>query len=368
MPAIPEAAATLVLAFVVVVVVMPLLTRFALAAGFVDVPNARKIHSHPIPLVGGAAVYIGVILTLLLRGESDGRVGIIMLASFLVMALGVLDDRLDLHSRYRLLLQVGVAFGLTLCGVRFNFFPWEVLNHLVTIVWIVGVINAMNCIDCADGVAGVTTLVAFFTLGGLALENGRFFVFQVAVAGCGALLGFLVYNRPPARVFLGDTGSTFLGLMAAVLAVLANPAPQMNWTLPIAPFVLLVPVFDIIWVHVRRYRAGVRSMRDLLSSTGKDHLPHRLMAHGLVGGMCTLGMMLLSGLACGMVWSFSTGHLLPAGICAISLAAFLWHLEENSGVEIRPGDQVALYGVREDLKVPMSRPAPPALQHEESIA
>src|SRR5205085_9347303 len=96
-----------------------------------------------------------------------------------------------------------------------------------------------------------------------------------------AIVGFMVYNGPPARVFLGDTGSTFLGLMLASLAVLAQPKTAGAFEVPLVPFLLIVPVADIIWVHVRRYHAGVRSFRDVMASTGKDHLPHRLLGHGL---------------------------------------------------------------------------------------
>jgi len=261
------------------------------------------------------------------------------------MSLGVADDRLDLHSRYRLILQVAVALGLSFLGVRFHVFAFEPLNHLVTVLWIVGLINAMNCLDCADGAAGGTCVVIFFALAIFAAAHERYFVFQACMAGAGAVVGFLVYNVPPARVFLGDTGSTFLGLMVAVLAILATPAPARGgeWSLPLAPLVLFVPVFDIIWVHFRRYQAGIRSIRDLLSSTGKDHLPHRLMAHGLAKGPCMLVVAFLSLLAAIAVCGLTLGLWLLAAMAVFSLVAVLWHLEENGRVIIRRDDQVALY-------------------------
>jgi UDP-GlcNAc:undecaprenyl-phosphate GlcNAc-1-phosphate transferase len=322
---------------------MPLLNRVALRTGFVDHPNARKIHSHPIPLLGGVAVYLGVIGALISRGPLDLGLGLIMLASFLVMALGVIDDRIDLQARYRPLIQIGIAGGLSLMGIRFHFFPIELLNHLVTMLWIVGVINAMNCLDCADGAAGSTCAVAFAALAAIALGNGRFYVAQAALAGAGAVVGFLMFNAPPARVFLGDTGSTFLGLMTAVLALLADPSDASHWQLPVAPLVLAVPVFDIVWVHYRRREAGIRSIRDLLSSAGKDHLPHRLMARGLSKRGCMAVVALSTGLAAAAAWCLGSGHWLAAGLCAIFLGALLWHLEENAEVVLRAEDQVAIY-------------------------
>lgn len=363
MPVLPEAITTPIFAFCLAVLTMPLLNRFAVHAGFVDVPNARKIHSRPIPVLGGLGVYAGVIATLAVRGEMDARVMLMMFASFLVMLLGIVDDRLDLHSRYRLIMQVLLAGGLSLAGVRFHIVPVAAIDHLITILWIVGVINAMNCLDCADGAAGGTCAVVFAALALIAGANGRLFVSQAALAGAGAVIGFLVFNVPPARVFLGDAGSTFLGLMVAVLSILAQPPPSTGWHFPVAPFILIVPVLDIIWVHTRRYQSGIRSLRDLLSSTGKDHLPHRLMVRGLSKGACMAVLVFLSALAALAVYSVILGLWIVALMSVIALAAFLWHVEENSEVVIRPGDSVAIYQLRSKVSA-----LQPVLHHEEGVA
>jgi UDP-GlcNAc:undecaprenyl-phosphate/decaprenyl-phosphate GlcNAc-1-phosphate transferase len=312
----------------------------------VDQPNSRKIHARPIPLLGGVGVYIGVVATLWLCLPRDHSLKLMMLGSLFMMLLGVADDRFDLHSRYRLMLQIAVAAGLSFSGVRFHFFPLGALNHLVTIVWIVGVINAMNCLDCADGTAGGACVVTFLAFAALAAANGRWSVCQASLAAAGAVGGFLVYNAPPARVFLGDAGSTFLGLMAAVLAILANPHPHGHWQMPAAPFVLTVPVFDIIWVHLVRYRAGIHSVRDLLASTGKDHLPHRLMAHGYTRMGCMGMMIYLSALAAAGVYGLTQGVWAGAVLTIAAVIAFLWHLEHRGEVAIREQDQVAIYHAR----------------------
>lgn len=359
----PEYFITPILAFCVAAAAMPVLNRLALHFGFVDVPNARKIHAAPVPLLGGLAVFGGVVVALVLRGWIDGRIWMMMGAAFLVMLLGIADDRLDLHSRYRLVLQVAIAGALAASGVRFHIFPLVWLDFFVTVLWMVGVVNAMNCLDCADGASGGTSLVLFLALAWMSFSNGRYFVGQAALAGAGAVIGFLIFNVPPARVFLGDSGSTFLGLMLAVLTVLVNRNPRGDWNLPVAPLMLAVPVFDIAWVHVRRYFAGIRSIRDLLSSTGKDHLPHRLMAHGLGKTACMGVVAFLSALAA-LAACFLTGGLwLPATMCLVVLIAFLWHLEENARVVIRAGDQVALYQLKDEVPVPQAASHP-----EESLA
>jgi UDP-GlcNAc:undecaprenyl-phosphate GlcNAc-1-phosphate transferase len=287
-----------------------------------------------------------VVITLWLCLPRDHSLKLMMLGSLFMMLLGVVDDRLDLHSRYRLVLQIAVAAALSGSGVRFHFFPLAALDHLVTILWIVGVINSMNCLDCADGTAGGACVVAFLAFAALAGAHGRWSVCQASLAAAGAVGGFLVYNVPPARVFLGDAGSTFLGLMAAVLAILANPHTAQAWRIPAAPFVLSVPVFDIIWVHLGRYRAGIRSVRELLASTGKDHLPHRLMAHGYTRAGCMGMMTYLSVLAAASVYGLTRGVWTGAALSIAALAAFLWHLERHGQVAIRENDQVAIYRTR----------------------
>jgi UDP-GlcNAc:undecaprenyl-phosphate/decaprenyl-phosphate GlcNAc-1-phosphate transferase len=342
LPRLSEQFVTPILAFCFTALLMPILNWIAVRTGSVDRPSARKIHARPIPMLGGVGVYIGVIATLWLCAPKDRALPLMMLASSLVMLLGVLDDRLDLHSRYRLLLHVALAFGLSLCGVRFHSLPGA-LDHVITIIWIVGVINAMNCLDCADGVAGGTSVVVLGALAALAAADGRLFVCQTALAGAGAVLGFLVYNVPPARVFLGDAGSTFLGLMVAVLAIEANPHASGHWRVPAAPFVLAVPVLDIAWVHFRRYQVGICTVRDLLASTGKDHLPHRLMAHGFTGPTCMAMMTYLSLLSAAGVYGLAHGVWFGAALTIVALITFLWHLERAGRVVIRATDQVALY-------------------------
>jgi UDP-GlcNAc:undecaprenyl-phosphate GlcNAc-1-phosphate transferase len=273
-----------------------------------------------------------------------------MLATLPVMALGLVDDRLDLPSRYRLILQTLVAVGLSIAGVRFHFFPVEALNHVVTVLWIVGVINAMNCLDCADGAAAGTSAVVLGALACLAVGTSHLAVSQAALAGLGAVAGFLIFNFPPAKVFLGDAGSTFLGLICAILVILAEGASK-PWQVPLLPLVLCVPVVDIAWVHVRRYRAGITSIRDLLSSTGKDHLPHRLMARGLSKVACMGVTTLLVALPPLAVYAWTHGQWLGAALALGTLGAFLWRLEENAEVVIRPEDGAAIYQMRQQVVV-----------------
>jgi hypothetical protein len=148
-----------------------------------------------------------------------------------------------------------------------------------------------------------------------------------------------------------------------VLTVLVNRNASGDWHMPVAPVMLLVPVLDILWVHWRRYHAGIRSLRDLLSSTGKDHLPHRLMVRGLSKPACMGAVIFLSGLAALAACFLTTGMWVPAAMSLVGLFAFFWHIEENARVVIRAGDQVALYQLVGDSPVLQT-----ASHTEESLA
>lgn len=307
---------------------IPLFAGLSERIGLLDLPNDRKIHDRPIPVVGGLAIYCGVVAALLMGGFlADRQVKLLLGASLLVLFLGALDDRLDLRSSHRLAAQVVIAIGLCAAGVHFRLFGVEALDWALTIVWIVGAINALNCIDCADGIAGSTALVAFLYFALAAHGFGRYFIAQVGVAGAAAVVAFLAYNRPKARVFLGDTGSTFLGLALASLSILAAPKAPPPPYIPWPALALFVPVYDILLVHVRRYRSGLRSIRHLLASTGKDHLPHRLYDRGFspAGAMGVVAF--LTGVACAAAWLFQHREWAAGAATLGGLIALLCALE-----------------------------------------
>ncbi len=213
-----------------------------------------------------------------------------------MLALGVLDDRVALRARFRLGLQALCAAGLVRAGVHFTWFAWALANDLVTLLWLVGIMNAVNCVDCADGVSTGCAALAGTAFFFIALAHGHFAVALLAVALVGGSLGFLTFNFPPASIFLGDTGSTLVGFLLGGLAIAstrgATPLPQ-AWMMGLP---LAVPIWDIVLVHVRRYRAGTRRMCDLLESAGRDHVPHRLQEAGLRPRQVALAVYLMAAL------------------------------------------------------------------------
>ncbi|MCX7707306.1 MAG: undecaprenyl/decaprenyl-phosphate alpha-N-acetylglucosaminyl 1-phosphate transferase [Anaerolineae bacterium] len=255
--------------------VTPLAQRTARRIGMVDQPSARKQHTVPTPLLGGAAIYLAVIVALILLGDRFyvNQVAGIFLGATLVSFMGLWDDRWGLSPWAKLLVQFVAAAILALTDVRISLFPWPALNIAATLLWVVGITNAMNLLDNMDGLSGGIAAIAalFFLL--FAAMSRQYLVGALAAALVGACVGFLFYNVNPARIFMGDTGSLFLGFtLAAVGIKLRFPENSafVTWMVPV--FVLAVPIFDTTLVIISRLRRGLNP----LTTPGKDHLSHRL--------------------------------------------------------------------------------------------
>lgn len=257
----------------------PLVRRLALRLGIIDQPNARKVHIDPIPLLGGVAIYGSFIAAVILFGNRfriNELVSILVGAS-LVSFMGVWDDRRGMSPLLKLAGQFLAASILVATGVTVASFPWQPLNLAITLLWVVTITNAMNLLDNMDGLSGGigATAAIFFLL--LAVMNSQYLVGALSAALVGACLGFLVYNFNPARIFMGDAGSLFLGFVLAGTAIKLRFPGQMqivSWMVPV--LILGVPLFDTGLVIVSRLRRGLNP----LTTPGKDHLSHRLVALG----------------------------------------------------------------------------------------
>jgi UDP-GlcNAc:undecaprenyl-phosphate GlcNAc-1-phosphate transferase len=302
----------------------PVARRLALHTGVVDAPNARKIHGAPVPLLGGAAIYAAFVLALIVGGDRfyiRELVGI-LLGATLVSLFGLADDRWGLHAYLKLGGQLLAGGVLIVGGTQVQLFvqPW--LNWAFTLLWIVGITNAFNLLDNMDGLSGgiATVVAAFFML--LAALGGQFLVGALAAALIGACVGFLRYNLNPATIFMGDTGSLFLGFLLAALGIklrFPSNVPWVTWLVPVC--VLALPIFDTSLVFVSRLRHGLNP----LTTPGKDHLSHRLVALGLTRREAVLTCYLVSG-ACGMVAIYIAQARFPDAYVAAALLvlAAIW--------------------------------------------
>ena len=311
----------------------PLVRYAAMQLGILDQPSARKVHHAPVPLMGGAAIYIAFIAALAIWGERSyvNEVVGIFVGATLVSLVGALDDSRGVGSYLKLAFQIAAACILILSGVQVRLFD-GFMDIVLTLLWVVGITNAFNLLDNMDGLsAGVATVAsAFFTL--LAAMSGQYLVGTLAAALGGACVGFLVYNWNPARVFMGDTGSLFLGfLLAAVGIKLRFPANSASITWMIPVLILALPIFDTSLVFISRLRRG----KNPLTTAGKDHLSHRLARISGSQREAVLLCYLVTG-ATGLASIFLTQanlqEALVLGLGALVVALFaLWKLEFRDG-------------------------------------
>jgi UDP-GlcNAc:undecaprenyl-phosphate GlcNAc-1-phosphate transferase len=309
----------------------PLVRRLALRLGVLDQPNARKIHVNPIPLLGGLAIYAAFIAALLIFGSRfriDELLSILVGAS-LVSFLGVWDDRRGLSPFLKLAGQILAASILLFTGVYIGTFPWQWVNLLVTLGWVIVITNAMNLLDNMDGLSGGVGAAAaiYFLL--LAAMNDQYLVGALSAALVGACIGFLVYNFNPASIFMGDAGSLFLGFVLAAVGIklrFPEGLEIVTWMVPV--LILGLPLFDTTLVIISRLRRGLNP----LTTPGKDHVSHRLVALGYTRREAVLICYLIcAGL--GVIALFITeasiveGYVVGA-IVAITAVIALWRLEQ----------------------------------------
>jgi UDP-GlcNAc:undecaprenyl-phosphate/decaprenyl-phosphate GlcNAc-1-phosphate transferase len=267
-------------AMALVIGVTPLMRRLAPQIGLMDKPHPRKVHTTPMPLMGGVALYAAIMVVLVLFQDRYwvSQVVSILVGATWVSFLGMWDDRWGLRPALKLGGQVIGALILIVSGVHVDLVASAAINGLITIVWVVGITNAMNLLDNMDGLSsGVAAQVAaFFLL--MAVMSGQYLVGAMSAALLGATLGFLVYNFNPASIFMGDMGSLFLGFLLAAIGIkLRFPAnvTMVTWMVPI--MALGLPILDTTLVVISRLRRGVNP----LTTPGRDHLSHRLVALGL---------------------------------------------------------------------------------------
>jgi UDP-GlcNAc:undecaprenyl-phosphate GlcNAc-1-phosphate transferase len=263
--------------------------------GIVDRPDARlKRHAGPVPYLGGLAVYAAFLLALSLTFRFDQRVLGLLFAGSVAVTLGLIDDLGALRPFSKLAGETIACLVLVKSGVSIQIAilpAW--LNLALTLLWVLAVVNAVNFLDIMDGLAaGVCAIAAFFLLV-VAWRNGEFMVVRLAAALAGSLVGFLWYNFHPARIYLGDTGSLFLGVTLAGLAMVGRYA-EVNRIAYFSPLLILgVPLFEIFFTSVVRW---MRGRRPWIGSP--DHVALRLRALGL-GPVPAVGVLYLVSIALG---------------------------------------------------------------------
>jgi UDP-GlcNAc:undecaprenyl-phosphate GlcNAc-1-phosphate transferase len=276
------------LTFILVGAITPQIRKVALHFDAVDAPNLeRKVQKEPVPYLGGVAIAIGVIaasygsmLAVDFSWQTIRLASTVLVPAIAISAMGLWDDLRGLQPWPRLIAQtftgVVVSFILIATNTSGVAFGNTFLNYAITTIWIVGVCNSINFFDNHDGGAAGTVAVITFFLFFIAYDRQQVLVSALAVVTAGATAGFLIWNRHPAKIYMGDAGSLFLGIIISVLTIRLSPGVVPTYKSIAIPVLLMaVPILDTTVAVISRLYRGISPFQG-----GRDHLSHRLMRIG----------------------------------------------------------------------------------------
>lgn len=275
-------------AFIITFASTPFVKRFAVRVGIIDKPNeARRVHKKPTPLLGGLGMFYGFIISIMIFSNVDKSIRGMILGALIILIVGIVDDAKQLSAKVKLPFQILAAVALILHDVQISIISvptfisesgvislgfWSIP---LTILWVVGVTNAVNLVDGLDGLAAGVSSIACMSLFCIALLVGEQEVALITAALAGACFGFLPYNFNPAKIFMGDTGSTFLGFILSSVSIMGLFKSYAVISIAVPFLVLGLPLFDTGFAIVRRMAAGKPIM-----SPDREHLHHKVLDMG----------------------------------------------------------------------------------------
>ena len=301
----PDYLLAFVIAAGVALLVTPGVIWFARKTGALDKPNQRKVHKKPIPRIGGLGIWLSFMIAILIVNsytdvpdEQEFELIGLLVSSTLIVILGLIDDYTDLPAKAKLLGQIVAACVLVVgFGVRVDFItdPFgdyiflEYLAIPLSVFWVVGITNTVNLIDGLDGLAAGVSTIAAITICLVALQQDILFIAVVTACLAGSAVGFLYYNFNPARIFMGDSGSMFLGFMLSGISIIGAVKAATTIALIVPILALGLPIMDTTFAIVRRYRGG-----GPIFKPDKGHLHHRLLDLGFTQRQAVLLMYVIS--------------------------------------------------------------------------
>lgn len=313
-------------ALLVSMLATPLAIRFAHKYGVVDLPNARKVHQGSMPRMGGVAIYVGFLVGALLLEAFSRQIFALLLAGSVIMGAGLYDDVKGLSPKAKLLLQIVAALILVQSGVFVKFITNPFSGGMIslgvfaiplTVLWLVGMSNAINLVDGLDGLSSGISAIAALTISVICFTRGDLTTSALAAILAGAALGFLRFNFHPARTFMGDCGSLFLGFMLGALAVMgfSKGATLISIFSPL--LIMGIPLCDTLFAIVRR----IFQKRPIFQAD-KGHLHHCLLGCGLSHSQTVLviyGISLLMGVAAVLLAVLTTSQAMFILIITLAL-------------------------------------------------
>lgn len=271
----------IVIPFLFVLITIPFIKKVANHVGAIDIPNERKVHKNPIPRLGGLGIYMGFLLGYIFFGTMSLRMNAILIGSFIIIITGIVDDIKPIPAKVKFLFQTIAAAVVAIYGhillsdlSAFGFYiEFGVLSYPITILFIVAIINCINLIDGLDGLAAGLSSIYFITIGIVIVGWKHTFDLDAIITFImlGSTLGFLFHNFNPAKIFMGDSGSMFLGYIIAVIALLGFK--NVTLTTLLAPICLLaIPIMDTLFAILRRI-----INKKPIDEPDKQHLHHQLL-------------------------------------------------------------------------------------------
>lgn len=300
--------------FILVGLSTPLMRKIALNLNFVDSPNhGHKTHVKPVPYLGGLSIILGIFfvsyLGLIVRSRPFNEFLIsssLLMPALILGLIGLIDDRKNLSPLPRLgaqsLAGIITAIVLILTDTMGNPTGNSALDAAITIIWVVGITNSINFFDNLDGGAAGSVAATSFGLFLIAQNNGQYFLAALAITTFGAMLGFLLWNKSPARIYMGDAGALFLGVLISVLALRLNPEEEGKFTSFAIPILLLaIPILDTSVAVLSRLKRRISPFQG-----GRDHLSHRLMRRGFTKRQSAYALWSLSAIFAAIAVSIAT--------------------------------------------------------------
>lgn len=277
----------LLLSFTLSQILTPIIIKIAWFFKILDYPDARKLHPAPTPRIGGLAIFIAFILSAARNFQFSRELTGLIAGGSMIYIIGLIDDIHPLPAAPRLIGQIASCMVVIWSGVIITVVPHAVPGHqilsvIITVIWLIGIANALNFLDGIDGLATAMSILCSVLFFLIALPTRQGHLSYVSIALAGGCMGFLTFNWKPAKVFLGDSGATFLGFTIAGLAVMGSWAHNNPTVAVSTPLLILgIPIFDMIYTTVSRIKNGhVKNFKQWLEFVGRDHFHHRLMRIG----------------------------------------------------------------------------------------
>lgn len=324
--------------FLASLILVPVVKLLAIHVGALDIPNERKVHKKPMPRLGGLAIFLSFMLGYMLYARESTMMLSVLMGSFLIILCGIFDDINPIKAKYKFIVQMisaatVVIYGnlilneITIFGYNLYFSsPW---SYIITILFLVAVMNIINLIDGIDGLAAGISTIYFITIAIIAIilnqRGGLDIILSLIMAG--ATLGFLVHNFPPASIFMGDTGSYFLGFIIGVISLLGfKSATLTSIVIPIA--ILGIPIFDTASAIIRR----LLKKENPFTTPDKEHLHHQFLKMKFSPRITILIIYFITILFSGVSIFFAIGDQKQAMVLYIILMILLIIIVANTDI------------------------------------